>query len=140
MTTRSVKIPGSIKVAIACFLLGLPMKAFSSWVYVKQQVPTANWLTATGFDLVLVAYQVFALARLSRWAPITRAVAVVGFTAWRYAQDSTWTQRYPMLGVFAVITPSLVYFALVLPHWSKMNWAPLGLPYRARSAPDVEVF
>ena len=33
----------------------------------------------------------------------------------------------------------LVYLACTLPHWRKMNWAPLGRPYRPPED-QVEVF
>ncbi len=140
METRSERLPPSIKVALVCYALGIPIRVSGVITFLRLEAPTPLWYVLNGVELVLVAYQMFALSRLSRWAPILQGLAMAGFIGNRYAHDPNWTQRYPLLGVFAVITPTLVYMALVLPHWRKMNWAPFGLPYRARAEADIDVF
>ena len=140
MKTRSIRLPLSIKIVLIGYALSFPIRAMGAMNVLRVAQPSLAWYVLNGIELALTAYEMLALSRLSRWAPVLQAAAMTVFLVNRFLQDPNWTQRYPMLGIFAVITPGLVYFALVLPHWRKMNWAPFGLPYRARAELDVEVF
>lgn len=140
METRSVRTPLSIKIAVGFFFLGLATKAFGSWMF--KQVGgdlTALWFILSTIEVAAMIYQILVLPRLSRWAPIVQVLVVIAFITWRYIRDPNWTDNFPLTGVFVLIIPLAGYLALVLPHWRKMNWAPLGLPYRAAANP-ADVF
>lgn len=140
MTTRSVRTPLSIKIAVGFFVLGLANKALGAWMY--KQVGgdlTALWLLLSAIEVAAMIYQILVLPRLSRWAPIVQIVIVISFITWRYIQNPNWTDNFPVTGVFVLIIPLAAYLALVLPHWRKMNWAPLGLRYSAAANP-ADVF
>lgn len=89
--------------------------------------------------VALMTFQIVGLSRMSRWPIVAQATMVTFSIAIQYAIQPHWTDRYPMLGVFAVIIPLAAYLALTLPHWRKMNWALFGRPYR-RLEDQVEVF
>lgn len=80
-----------------------------------------------------LAYQSYAASRLSRWSLLTHTLLYAGVTLRRYLADPNWTDRYPILGVFTDIIPWGFVTILIAVHWRKMNWAPLGLPYRPPS-------
>ncbi|KSB90376.1 hypothetical protein AS593_10580 [Caulobacter vibrioides] len=140
MEARSVRTPLSIKITVGCFLIGLTIKLIGFWTVSKLDgALTPLWLSLAGIETAAIVYQIVALPRLSRWAPIVQTALVAGFMVWRFIQNPHWTDNYPMTGVLALIVPTAVYLALVLPHWRKMNWAPLGLPYRIAENP-ADVF
>ena len=78
----------------------------------------------------LLSFQLVALSRMSRWPVIVQVVTVTSSITLQYATNPHWTDRYPILGVFAVIVPLMIYLALIVPHWRNMNWALFGRSYR----------
>lgn len=84
-----------------------------------------------------LAYQSFAASRLSRWSLVTHTLLFAWFyasiTVRRYLTDPNWMVSYSVVGVFLDILPWGFVTILIAVHWRKMNWAPLGLPYRPPS-------
>ena len=86
-------------------------------------------LASLTFLMALLAYKAIALVRLSRWPLLVHALSVAwGFVSGHLAHMD-WRARFPLLGPWVFWIPVVLYFALTLPHWRKMNWALFGHPY-----------
>lgn len=135
METRAARTPLSIKIAIGFFVLGLTLQLLRATSDAINGAMNVTGLVGVAIDIAAITFQLVALPRLSRWAPICQSALTVIFLGIRYLNDPNWTDAYPMLGPFIMIIPLAIYLALVLPHWRKMNWAPLGLRYKPAEAP-----
>jgi hypothetical protein len=126
MTTREHRTPLSIWIIVVLWSL-------------IELAPTLR-LVASGASAVLsfyvliavvwAAYHAVALTRLSRWPVVVTLGLAVCSIVTRYVMRYDWRAHYPMLGVFIVLIPLVLYLACTLPHWRKMNWALFGRPYR----------
>ena len=133
MRTRPYPLPPSILIAVGYWLL----VAVTKTVFVIGIAAVLARFGAIKYalngqllGLIIAVYQVFALTRLSRWPvlvhPIMAALSLFGL----YGNDAGLRERFPLLPPLAAILPLLIFLALVLPHWRKMNWALFGRPYR----------
>jgi hypothetical protein len=138
MNTRNDRAPLSIKIVIGLMILFLAGRG-AALVALMLGKPLHQPWPEFVLAVALMTYQVAGLNRMSRWPIIVQALMVTSSVVIQYATQPHWTDRYPILGVFAVIIPLAIYLALVLPHWRKMNWALLGRPYRPSAQVD-EVF
>lgn len=138
MRTRSHQTPLSVKVAVGLWLLFAAVRAFNT---IKLATLGAPGLALGGQAIAvsIALYYAAATARLSRW-PVLIYPAMAGLSAFGlYSSHYVWREHYPILGPLAVILPPVIFLALTLPHWRKMNWALFGRPYRP-PADQAEVF
>ena len=138
MKTRSHRTPLSIKITVGILALLLAGRAAALLAFLLGKPLVQPWPEFVLTVLFLI-FQIVGLSRMSRWPIIVQIATVSLNIAGQYATDPHWTDRYPIFGVFAMIIPQIVYLALTLPHWRKMNWTLLGRPYRPAEDP-AEVF
>ena len=133
MTTRAWRTPWSIWIAAGYWLLVAVTKVVlvaGIAVVLARFGATKYALNAQFLGLIVALYQVFALARLSRWPVLVHPILVALSLFGLYGNDAGMRERFPVLAPVAAILPLLVFLALTLPHWRKMNWALFGRPYR----------
>jgi hypothetical protein len=138
MKTREHRTPLTIKIVIGLMILLLAGRVAALLAFLLGKPLHQPWPEFV-LAVALMTFQIVGLSRMSRWPIVAQATMVAFSIAIQYATQPHWTDRYPMFGVFAVIIPLAIYLALTLPHWRKMNWAPLGRPYRRPEDP-VEIF
>jgi hypothetical protein len=124
MKTRAHRVPLSIKIVIGLMMLFLAGRAAGFLAFLLGKPLPQPWSELV-LAVALMTFQVAGLSRMSRWPIIVQATMVTLSIISQYATQPHWTDRYPIFGVFAVIIPLAIYLSLTLPHWSKMNWAPL---------------
>jgi hypothetical protein len=128
MKTR-LPTPLSIKILVVVWsLIGLLQLATNSRIPAPGITPW--WLITLAAALGFVSYQAIALWRLSRWPIVLQSISFGLVLQNRHQAGFDWRAHYPLLGIFVFVIPTALYFALVLPHWRKMNWALFGRPYR----------
>jgi hypothetical protein len=138
MKTRAHRIPLSIKIVIGFMILFLAGRAAGLVAFLLGKPLHQPW-PEFALAVALMTFQVVGLSRMSRWPIIVQATMVTLSIFSQYATQPHWTDRYPILGAFAIIIPLAIYLALTLPHWRRMNWAVFGRPYRPPED-QVEVF
>jgi hypothetical protein len=138
MKTRLHPTPLSVKILVVVWsLIGLLQLETNSRIPASGITPW--WLITLVAALGFVSYQAIALWRLSRWPIVLQSISFGLVLQNRYQAGFDWRAHYPRLGIFVFVIPTALYFALVLPHWRKMNWGPFGRPYR-RPEDQIEVF
>jgi hypothetical protein len=130
MRTRSQPTPLSIKILIGLCVLMLASYLFDLANMWLSFGVGARWSLFDLWMVLFLAHQIVGLARLSRWPVVFQTGSFLYFVFERFIHDPHWSRRDPWLGMVLVLFPIAVYFALALPHWRKMNWAPFGRPYR----------
>jgi hypothetical protein len=138
MRTRSHRTPLTIWIVVGLMALLLAGRTAALLAFLLGKPLHQPWSEFV-LAVALMTFQIVSLSRMSRWPIVAQATMVAFSIAIQYATQPHWTDRYPIFGVFAVIIPLVVYLALTLPHWRKMNWALFGRPYR-RPEDQVEVF
>jgi hypothetical protein len=139
MKTRSHPTPLSIKILVACWSLTGFVQLVALGRFGSGGVTLASIVIAMAAPIGFIAYKAFSLWRLSWWSVVVQAIVFALTLLNRQRTGFDWRAHYPMLGPFVFLIPVTLYFALILPHWRKMNWALFGRPYRPPED-QVEVF
>jgi hypothetical protein len=132
-----VRRPLSIKIAIALWFLELMAPLVNGFLHRKS---LDLFLITAAISVVLTVYYLTAQWRMSRWPIIIwLALGALGLLA-RHAANPHWLDRYPILGIFAVLIPIGLPAALILPHWRKLNWNFFGWNDKALAPNPADVF
>ena len=126
-----MRTPLSIKIAMALWLFVIVSPFYgmmTNSLRLEQAFePIRLLVTLVGI------YGLMALWWMSRWA----LVAVIGRFAlqmvWNFAVAPHWIDRYPHLGIFALVMPTGLFAALILPNWKSLTWRPFGPSPKLRS-------
>ena len=128
--------PLSINIALVLWFLELTVPS----VYgLFHPLPMNLSLIHAAVMLVLTGYYMIAQWRMSRW-PI---IIWLGFSAIglavRQAANPHWLDRYPKLGIVALLIPIALPAVLILPHWRKLNWNFFGRSGQALAQNPADV-
>ena len=128
--------PLSIKIALGLWFLELVAPLANAFVHRKSM---DLLLITVAVTVVLAAYYLIAQWRMSRWPIIIwLALSAIGL-AMRQAANPHWLDRYPKLGIFALLIPIALQAALILPHWQKLNWNFFGRSDQALALNPADV-
>jgi len=136
--TRSHPTPLPIKIVVGLWLVVVAAQAFTL-ITAATLGSTSKSLLGAVIGLSSAIYQATALARLSRWPVLLYPTLATLSIASLYISGADLKAQYPILGPFALILPPVIFLALTLPYWGRMNWTPFGRSYRP-SEDQVEVF
>ncbi len=123
MRTRSEPTPRPLKVLIVLWTLNsLIQLALVS----RFPQSATSWAPLTiAAALAYLSYNGVALWRLSRWPILLQVVGLGASLTGHYLSILG-----PKPDLTAAGSPLFLYLVLTLLYWNRMNWGPLGRPYR----------
>jgi len=132
-----VRRPVSIKIALVLWFLELAAPLANALL---RGAPISLFVVILPMTILLGGYYLIAQWRMSRWPiMIWLALAVFGLSS-RYLNNPHWLDRYPTLGIFALLIPIALQAALILPHWRKLNWNLFGRSDQVLALNPADVF